>query len=59
MASVARDRIRIEQHSIGGLLWLGGWLFTTGFLQLTLGRALLAVVAWPYFIGVAVSSWIK
>ena len=28
------EKIRIEQHSFGGLLWVGGWLFTIGFLKL-------------------------
>jgi hypothetical protein len=31
------ERIRIEQHSVGGLLWVAGWLFTIGYLQ-TSGR---------------------
>ena len=49
------ERIRIEQHSIGGLLWVGGWLFTIGFLHLTFWRAVIAVLLWPYYLGVAFS----
>jgi len=35
-----------------GMLWFGGWLFTIGFAQLGLWKALLALVIWPYFLGV-------
>jgi hypothetical protein len=47
------ERIRIEQHSIAGILWFGGWLFTVAFLQLSVWKAVLALVVWPYYIGVA------
>lgn len=41
---------------LGGLvgpLWFAGWLFTLGFLHLPFGRAILALVIWPYYIGAA------
>jgi hypothetical protein len=47
------QRIRIEQHSAIGMLWLGAWLFTIGFLQLSFWKAVLALVVWPYYLGVA------
>jgi len=47
------EKIRIEQHSIGGLLWLAAWLFTIGFLHLTFWQEVLAVVLWPYYLGLA------
>ena len=50
------ERIRIEQHSVGGLLWFGGWLFTIGFLHLTFLRGVLALVLWPYYLGMTFSS---
>jgi hypothetical protein len=46
-------RIRIEQHSGSGSAWFAGWLFTIGYLQLAFWKAVLAVVLWPYFLGVA------
>jgi hypothetical protein len=49
--------IRIEQHSFTGTLWVAGWLFTIGFLKLALWQALLAIVLWPYYLGVAFSAW--
>ena len=50
------DKIRIEQHSVGGVLWSVGWLFTIGFLQLTFWKGVLALFVWPYYLGVLLSS---
>ncbi|HYM91989.1 MAG TPA: hypothetical protein VEW91_10185 [bacterium] len=50
------EKIRIEQHSSLGLLWLGGWLFTIGLLQLTFWKGVLAIVLWPYYLGAAFSA---
>jgi hypothetical protein len=47
------ERIRIEQHGLAGAIWLWAWLFTIGLLQLTFWRAVLALILWPYYIGVA------
>ena len=49
------QRIRIEQHSAIGLLWFGGWLFTIGFLHLSLGKVVLALLIWPFYLGVALA----
>ena len=46
------ERIRIERHSFMGLVWCAGWLFTVGYLKLTVGKGVLAIVIWPYYIGV-------
>lgn len=48
-----RDRIKIEQHSFGGMLWFGGWLFTLGFLGLSFWKGVLALFIWPYYLGAA------
>jgi uncharacterized membrane protein len=50
------DKIRIEQHSFTGSLWVVGWLFTIGFLQLTFWKGVLAIVLWPYYLGITLSS---
>ena len=50
------EKISIEQHSFGGLLWVGGWLFTIGFLKLTFWNGVLAILLWPYYVGVWVSG---
>jgi hypothetical protein len=52
------ERIKIEQHSFMGMLWFGAWLFTIGFLQLSFARGFLAIILWPYYIGVYVRSMI-
>lgn len=50
------DRIKIEQHSSLGVLWIIGWLFSIGFLQLGFWKGLLALIVWPYFLGVHVAT---
>jgi hypothetical protein len=45
------EKIKIEQHSISGMLWFAGWMFSIGYLHLTFWRSILAVVLWPYYIG--------
>jgi hypothetical protein len=49
------QRIRIEQHSAVGMLWFGAWLFTIGFLHLSFWKAVLALLIWPVYIGVALT----
>lgn len=39
-----------------GGLWFGGWLFTIGYLHLAFWKAVLAVLLWPYYLGVAASA---
>ncbi len=47
------QRIRIEQHSAIGLLWIAGWLFSIGYLKLAFWQGVLALFIWPYYIGAA------
>lgn len=50
------ERIRVEQHSFVGSLWVAGWLFAIGFLHLTFWKGVLAIVLWPYYLGVTFSA---
>lgn len=50
------ERIRIEQHSASGLLWLIGWLFTIGLLHLPFWKGVLAIIVWPFYLGSRFSS---
>ena len=50
------QRIKIEQQSAAGLLWLMGWLFTIGFLHLSFWSGVFAIVLWPYDLGVFFSA---
>jgi hypothetical protein len=53
------EKIKIEQHSFTGSLWVVGWLFTIGFLHLTFWRGVLAIVLWPYYLGTTFHPWIR
>jgi len=44
-------RIKIEQHSSLGLLWLAGWLFTIGYADLGFWQGVLALFIWPFYLG--------
>lgn len=46
------ERIQIEQHSATGMLWFAAWLFTIGLLDLGFGKGVLALLLWPYYLGV-------
>jgi len=50
------DKIKIKNESATGLSWIAGWLFTIGFLKLAFWKGLLALLVWPYYIGVYISS---
>jgi len=36
---------------LSGGAWFAAWLFTIGFLNLGFWQGLLAIIAWPYFLG--------
>jgi len=48
---------RIEQQSFMGSVWIAAWLFTIGFLHLTFWKGVLAILLWPYYLGVTYSSF--
>jgi hypothetical protein len=52
------EKIKIENHSFSAFSWFAGWLFTIGFLHLTFWNGVLAIVLWPYFVGLAVSAFV-
>lgn len=53
------QKIRIEQHTFMGIVWFGAWLFTIGYLHLSFWRGVLAIVIWPYYIGVHASALVR
>ena len=53
MSEIA-GRSRAAQNGLPGFLWFVGWLFTIAFARLVWWKALLAVVLWPYFLGLAI-----
>jgi hypothetical protein len=50
------QKIKIEHSSTLGGFWFAGWLFTIGFLHLTFWKGALALVVWPYFLGLVFAS---
>jgi hypothetical protein len=40
--------------SLVGAFWSIGWMFTIAFAKLIWWKALLALVIWPYYLGLAV-----
>jgi hypothetical protein len=54
-----QQKIRIEQHTFVGGLWFAGWLFTLGVLHLSLWKGILALVVWPYYLGVMASALLQ
>jgi hypothetical protein len=53
------QKIKIENHSFTAFSWFAGWLFTIGFLHLTFGKGVLAILLWPYYIGLYISALVK
>ena len=47
------EKIKVEHHSTLGGAWFAGWLFTIGFLKLSLVKAIIGLALWPYYLGVA------
>ena len=50
------QKIRVQSQPCAGLMWLGAWLFTIGFLQLSFWKGVLAIVLWPYYLGIHFSA---
>jgi hypothetical protein len=44
---------KMDVAGLVGPLWIIGWLFTIGFTHLGFGKAVLAIVLWPFYLGSA------
>jgi hypothetical protein len=53
------EKVKVEQHCSMGMFWIAAWLFTIGFLHLTFWKGVLAVIVWPYYLGVYVSALLQ
>lgn len=47
--SEGKTRVKGE---FAGMFWFAGWLFTLAFTKLLWWQAILALVIWPYYLGV-------
>jgi hypothetical protein len=44
-------RWRVYSSSFAGMFWFAGWLFTLAYAKLLWWQAILALVIWPYYLG--------
>lgn len=49
------EKIKIENHTLSGGVWIAAWLFTIGFLKLTFWQGVYALIIWPYYLGASLS----
>lgn len=47
---------KVEVAGITGPLWFTGWLFTIGYMHFGFGRALIALILWPYYLGASLGA---
>lgn len=49
------EHITVKNEASGGALagplWAMGWLFTIGFLKMTLAQNIFAILIWPFYLG--------
>jgi hypothetical protein len=45
-------KVKIENSMFPGGVWIAAWLFTIGYLHLAFWQAVMAIVIWPYYLGV-------
>jgi hypothetical protein len=45
---------RVKVDTGAGIFWFIGWLFTIAFAKLIWWQALIGLVIWPYYLGLAV-----
>lgn len=49
-------KVVVKKGEFAGSIWFIGWLFSIGFCQLSFGKAVLAIVIWPYYLGRILSA---
>jgi hypothetical protein len=54
MSEEVHHHNKVKVESGFGVIWCIGWMFTIGFLQLIWWKALLALIVWPWYLGVAI-----
>jgi len=53
------EKIKIENQSFTAFSWFAALLFTIGFLHLSFWKGVLAILLWPYYMGVFISALVK
>jgi len=54
LGNLTYNFVSVTYNSTGGL-WIAGWMFTIGFLHLLFWQGVLAIIIWPYDLGVALA----
>jgi len=49
------EHAAIMAASLKGIIWFIGWLFTIAYTKLIWWAIILALVIWPYYLGLAVT----
>ena len=52
------DKIKVKNQAFTAFSWFAAWMFVIGFLHLTFWKAVLAIVVWPYYLGVYIAGLI-
>ncbi len=52
MDSQKQSTMKVDTGLIG-IIWFIGWLFTIAFAKLIWWQAILGLVIWPYYLGLA------
>jgi hypothetical protein len=47
-----KNHTKVEVFGNSGMIWIIGWLFTIGYTGLSFWKAVLALLIWPYYLGV-------
>jgi hypothetical protein len=50
------ERVKVIHTGSCGVVWFIGWLFTIGYLKLGFWAGALALLIWPYHIGIAIAA---
>lgn len=45
--------------NLAGLAWFAAWLFAIGYLRLSFGQGVLALLLWPYYLGRAFAGSLR
>ena len=45
------DNVIVTNNNTLGCVWVIGWIFTIGYLKLSFGKGVLAIIIWPYYLG--------
>ena len=51
MSAEPKPRTIKVESSMAGIIWAIGWMFTIAYAHLIWWQALVAIIIWPYYLG--------